>query len=372
MFFSVRHSNGSFFCFDRPVSERKGIDRGPVDFVSTIRKVITLLIYLACAPSAMAAWTQQQSGTLAWLRSIYFIDQNNGWTVGSKGTFLSTTDGGRHWEKARKFTEDNIRDVYFSDARNGWLLCESDIYDTSRTRHSYLLRTSDGGGTWERIDFLGEPERIVRFFFSQEGKGTAVGEGGAIFQMQNESRSWKKTALPVRFLILDGVHIDNLRTVLVGGGGTVLFSDDAGNEWSRAVTPATARTKLNSVFFADDRNGWAVGTEGKIYATKNGGKLWREQVTGTNDEICDVIFLDPNEGYAVGSGGGILHTVNGGEAWNITRTKTKNRLERVFFVGKKGYIVGFGGLILTSDDSDRAEKSGTRASKDTLSPLSGD
>ena len=83
-----------------------------------------MLLLCACFQTAHAGWTKQNSGTLAWLHSVYFTNQNKGWIVGSRGAFLTTDDGGRNWKQNEHFTEDAIRDVYFSDEKNGWLLCE--------------------------------------------------------------------------------------------------------------------------------------------------------------------------------------------------------------------------------------------------------
>src|SRR5689334_6556403 len=43
-------------------------------------------------PTHAAAWTRQRSGTMAWLRAVYFLDQNHGWVAGSGGTLLETGD----------------------------------------------------------------------------------------------------------------------------------------------------------------------------------------------------------------------------------------------------------------------------------------
>src|SRR5918912_521079 len=46
---------------------------------------------------ASAAWTKQRSGSLAWLHAVYFLDENHGWAVGTKGVLLATDDGGETW-----------------------------------------------------------------------------------------------------------------------------------------------------------------------------------------------------------------------------------------------------------------------------------
>ncbi len=57
------------------------------------------------------------------------------------------------------------------------------------------------------------------------------------------------------------------------------------------------------------------------------------------------------EGWTVGDEGTILHTTTAGNVWTLENSKVKHRLEKVFFVGKKGFAVGFGGTILVYDES---------------------
>src|SRR5437660_6032019 len=84
-----------------------------------------LLAFTFHASAATNHWTRQPSGTMAWLHSVFFLNQNKGWAVGSKGVFLTTVDGGKTWQLKTRPTEDTLRDVYFADDQNGWLVCEA-------------------------------------------------------------------------------------------------------------------------------------------------------------------------------------------------------------------------------------------------------
>src|SRR6266480_1125502 len=77
--------------------------------------------------TASAAWTRQPTGTMAWLRGVYFLDQNRGWVAGSGGTLLETIDGGQTWRRLNPLTKDNLRDVYFANEKIGWLVAERDL-----------------------------------------------------------------------------------------------------------------------------------------------------------------------------------------------------------------------------------------------------
>lgn len=297
-----------------------------------------------------ADWTKRNSQTLAWLHSVYFVNENKGWIVGSSGAFLTTDDGGATWKQTKKFTEDNIRDVYFSDSQNGWLLCEGDVYGAGGASPSYLMETTDGGANWRKINFADGRERVARIFFSKDGYGFAVGESGAFWAMQDDKKTWKKHLLPVRYLMLDGAFTDNLHGSLVGGSGSALFTEDGGLTWNPATVDQRGdAAKLNSIFFINQRVGWTVGGGGKVLFTNNGGKLWHEQNSNVSANLSDVFFISTAEGWAVGDDGAILHTTTAGNLWSVEKTSVRHKLERVFFVGQKGFAVGFGGTILIYD-----------------------
>lgn len=322
-------------------------------------KILVAVALLICCQAAFAGWTKQNSNTFAWLHDIYFINEKNGWIAGSGGTLLTTNDGGKTWKKTENLTEDTIRQVYFSDNFNGWMLCERNIYNRGSSSSSYLLSTTDGGESWERMEFAEDgrrAERIAKIFFNEKNKGFAVGESGAFYVLQPDGeRKWKKQASPIRYLLLDGVFNDKSNAVIVGAGGSVLFTDDAGLTWNQATVFGDPKVKLSSVFFINQRAGWTVGEKGRIFQTINGGKTWREQNSGTTKNLTGVFFNNTAEGWAVGDEGAILHTTTAGNVWVSENQRVKHRLEKVFFVGKKGWAVGFGGTILFYDGNETIE-----------------
>lgn len=315
--------------------------------MNLLKRTAILIVFLLCVQNVSAKWTKQPLNTLAWLQSVFFVDNDTGWIVGSSGTVLTTRDGGSSWLITKKFTSDNIRDVYFSDHENGWLLCEPDAKGKVIESLSYLLRTKDGGNSWKRIDFTNNRDRLTSIFFQQGGRGFGVGEGGIIWSMHGNESEWNKKDLPVRFLMLDGSFSDGLRGTLVGGGGKILYTEDGGLTWTFATLADKANSKFSAVFYADANKGWAVGTEGKIYATENGGKFWRCQKADTDVNLTDVHFRNASQGFAVGDKGTILRTTNAGRAWNRETPLVKHPLESVWFTGQRAFAVGFGGTLLT-------------------------
>jgi photosystem II stability/assembly factor-like uncharacterized protein len=68
------------------------------------------------------------------------------------------------------------------------------------------------------------------------------------------------------------------RLVAVGERGTVLLSDDHGQQWRQAAVPV--QVTLTCVAFADERHGWAAGHLGTILHSDDGGQTWRKQLDG--------------------------------------------------------------------------------------------
>lgn len=69
---------------------------------------------------------------------------------------------------------------------------------------------------------------------------------------------------------------------------------------------------LEDVSFTDSDNGTAVGENGIILRTTDGGTTWTSQTSGTTYLLRGVSFTDSNNGTAVGIPGTILRTTTGG------------------------------------------------------------
>ena len=361
------------------------------------RLLLFLLLTAHCTlPTALAGvWTKQRTASLAWLHAVFFVDQHRGWAVGSRGILLATSDGGRSWQAKTQPTEDVIRDVYFTDELNGWLVCERNIYDlqSNKDQRAYLMKTSDGGEHWQRVNMRGAAvdTRLSRAVFSGAGHGWAFGEGGTVYTTRDSGASWTRQQAPTRYLLLGGAFIDENSGWLVGAGSTILQTVDGGETWHhgrltntassttglanprpaaqfprpaiQSPRPATqsmasangrsASVRFNSVSFVDGRRGWAVGSGGSIYRTLNGGSSWQPQTSGVMADLLDVKFLDALEGWAVGDEGTVLHTTDGGRHWLNEHSPTPHALERVFFTDRThGWAVGFGGTIISYGTSD--------------------
>jgi photosystem II stability/assembly factor-like uncharacterized protein len=123
---------------------------------------------------------------------------------------------------------------------------------------------------------------------------------------------------------------------------------------------------LRAVQFVDKNEGWAVGDEGVVWHTIDGGRNWERQSTGTTASLRSVCFLTPYNGWVVGreelpgggSAGVLLFTEDGGLHWQsdprmLNATPGLNVIR--FVDTKVGYLAGDGsdhhpsGVFLTED-----------------------
>src|SRR5947209_2373799 len=175
-----------------------------------LRSAFCLLLSAFCfpafyLPACGASWTRVPSGTMAWLHAVYFLDQNRGWVAGSNGTLLQTRDGGHSWQKVTLLVKDTLEDVYFADEETGWLLAERDLLKLKDgERPSYLLKTADGGGSWQQVS-LTTPDantRLVRLVFTDPQHGWLFGESGFVVATSDGGAHWQLQRSATRHLLL--------------------------------------------------------------------------------------------------------------------------------------------------------------------------
>ena len=316
------------------------------------KSLLVLLLFAVSAFAQTGTWARQPAGTMAWLHSVFFINQNKGWAAGSRGTVLRTLDGGNTWKPQGNPTTDVVRDIFFIDENNGWLVCEVNVYQlkTKDEPRAYLMKTTDGGEHWKRIEIKGfdVDAILVRAVFSSNGRGWTFGEAGSIYTTNDSGDTWTKLRSPTRHLLLGGMFVDDDRGWLVGAGATIIQTSDGGQTWYQSTLPQVEKSvRFTATSFVDNRNGWAVGSGGSVYRSVNGGRTWQRQESTVDVDLFDVKFVDAQEGWAVGAEGTIIHTSDGGEHWTTERSGTGHPLERVFFTSRnRGWAVGFGGTLV--------------------------
>lgn len=83
------------------------------------------------------------------LYSVSFPTKDIGYVLGKKSTLLKTTDGGNTWNDISLSGNSDYKEIYFINILTGFI--------TGRSGH--ILKTDDGGSTWETIPTI--PDKIL-------------------------------------------------------------------------------------------------------------------------------------------------------------------------------------------------------------------
>jgi photosystem II stability/assembly factor-like uncharacterized protein len=117
------------------------------------------------------------------LQTVFFSEENHGWIAGGylnnedfQSILLKTSDGGETWQENRDLNY-QINDMYFENNRHGWAVGN----DTSGS--GMILETHSGGDKWKpQIDDLSAPLTALHF---KDGFGWAVGGNGLVLRTDN-------------------------------------------------------------------------------------------------------------------------------------------------------------------------------------------
>jgi photosystem II stability/assembly factor-like uncharacterized protein len=151
---------------------------------------------------------------------------------------------------------------------------------------------------------------------------------------------------------LNDVHfIDPNTAIAVGKEGTILKSEDGGLTW-RGIISGT-QNELNAVDFISPTEGLIVGTFSTVLKTVDGGETWVENSNLSGSiYFYDVTMLNVNDAIAVGLIGNIYKTNDGGLNWTLVPIGTSNSFYSVDFVSATvGFAVGGNGEMLKTIDA---------------------
>jgi photosystem II stability/assembly factor-like uncharacterized protein len=141
----------------------------------------------------------------------------------------------------------------------------------------------------------------------------------------------------------------------VGAEGALLTSTDGGKTWSRRTIAQRGDLSwwdLFSIRFTPDGNaGWIGGENGLILKTTDGGVTWNSQPSGTTENIFRIDAVSASTAYASGSNGLLMSTTDGGAHWQQQIQKSGLIFFDIAFPdAQHGWAVGeFETILHTSD-----------------------
>jgi photosystem II stability/assembly factor-like uncharacterized protein len=138
----------------------------------------------------------------------------------------------------------------------------------------------------------------------------------------------------------------------VGDEGVIWHSIDGGRTWERQ--PTHVRASLRGLHFRNAFQGWVVGREelpqggsvGVVLFTRDGGVKWEQYFIHAMPGLNRIRFLNAREGFVAGDGSdqfptGIFKTTDGGRTWKpVKGPRCASWLAADFQDGETGALAG--------------------------------
>jgi photosystem II stability/assembly factor-like uncharacterized protein len=259
-------------------------------------------------------WTKNYTPAIENYSQVMFLNENTGFVVGGKnalkvGEYLKvsikkTTNGGQSWTDVVSGNGNILKSIDFMDANNGIALGHGD------TNNGEIYKSTNGGNNWTKVVW-NYPESGISYYklsviSHQNNKFWIVGNNGLIMNADVSGLSWNTVA---------NGSIDDINSICfpsddigyVTTNRHLLKSTNGGKNWFQAK-----QLSINNVFFMNTTTGFGATNTG-IFKTTDGGKTWTSK--SSNSIFYSVYFPNETTGYAGASQGGIYKTTNGGETW---------------------------------------------------------
>lgn len=281
--------------------------------MNTISLMI-VVVYALTAPR----WTLQTSGVTARLRGVSAVSERVAWASGSGSTVLRTTDGGTTWLKLNVTNEAlDFRDVDAIDAQTAYVL------SIGTGPASRIYKTTDAGATWTmQYKSDDEKEFLDAMSFWDANNGIVFGDS-------------------------------------IDGQFYILLTSNGGQTWSRVSTArlppalqgegAFAASGTNIALFGKTHAwiGTGAGAKARVLRTTDHGRTWQVSDTplaaGQSAGIFSIAFRDEKHGVVVGGDyrkeqeavDNLAVTNDGGVTWKLVKGLSGFRSVVAYVPGRK-------------------------------------
>lgn len=254
-----------------------------------------------------ASWTQQLSesdlGGDYYFRNVEFLNENIGFVGTLNSTLLKTEDGGNTWNII-----DNI-------TPNPPAICGLETIGTSTIygcgayfTPAQIIKSTDSGNTWVTTDMSAHANALVEIKFLTETTGFVAGrnaQGATLLKTTDGGVTWTEifnSGIQGEYLWKLQILTNN-PNIMFGSissvsphPGKLIKSEDGGITWQMYDAP---ETNIQAVGFISETRGWMSGHNTRIHETNDGGQTWTD--TGIGSNLNRIFILNSSLAYASGT-----------------------------------------------------------------------
>ena len=219
-----------------------------------------------------------------------------------------------------------------------------------------MRETEDGGETWTTADPF--TTKALLGVTAAGDTQIVVGQQGTIFR-RVEGADWKQVEAGLTQRIMDVGLNDSGLGYIVGEFGFMAKSEDAGLTWTmvtkdwESVNEEGYEPHLYSAVVKDDGTIFVAREFGVIMMSTDRGQSFK-QVHGGDQGVFDLHFANDGDGtssgYAVGQEGLVLKTIDGGATWSSVAVDTSSNLLGVWSGNGEVVVTAIRDLLRSRDD----------------------
>lgn len=246
--------------------------------------------------------------------------------AGERGIILYSDDNGVHWTQAQVPVSVTLTSLAFPAPDTGFAAGHDGV----------VLTTHDAGANWTRvldgnainrlvIDDL--TERLQAFEASMDPDNGDDAERFDLMQMSVEDAEAGAAFGPSR-PIMDLWFANAREGMAIGAFGLVIQTRDAGATWTSATgrLPNPESLHLNRIELIDGLGLVIAGERGLLWLSTDSGESWRAIDTGYSGHLYGVQALPDGALVAYGFAGNWRHSTDGGESWHAQPRFTEKSL----------------------------------------------
>ncbi|WP_168171967.1 YCF48-related protein [Algoriphagus sp. A40] len=200
--------------------------------------------------------------------------------------------------------------------------------------------------SWTRMQSWGLDFESIAWINEQEG--ILVGEN-LIVRTSDGGTTWEEVLQKIDVRLNDVLLMGGNKGVAVGENGTVYLSSDGGKSWARKESG----TQNDLFSLTQNPTGLliAAGENGEIINSSDFGETWKKVTSGTTLSLNEVVFVNENTGFIAAGEGKILRTFDKGNSWSISGIGSNPSLFGIAFSNEMiGYAVGENGFFAKTVD----------------------